>query len=273
MTKPTPTPHAKFADAVLPIAASTLIETDSLGIEAGWTEIPLASPQDERMKAYQAYPSGQSGLPIVLVVQEIFGVHQHIQDIVRRLAKLGYYAIAPELFHRQGDISGLPIEAIRAITPKIADSDVLADLDATLAFAGNEKGDLSRAALTGFCWGGRIAWLYAAHQDSLKAAVAWYGRIQGEATANQPRFPIDLALELKSPVLGLYGGADAGIPVATVDALREKLERTGSASRIHVYPDVPHAFFADYRPSYRAAEAEDGWVRLQEWLRIHLGNL
>jgi carboxymethylenebutenolidase len=267
------TEHASgFAAAVQPITTSTRIETDARGIDSGWVEIPLPGPHALRIKGYRAHPAGQANRPAILVVQEVFGVHEHIQDVVRRLAKLGYYAIAPELFHREGDVSGLPIEAIRPLVSRIADSDVLSDLDATLAFAEKEKADVSRAGLTGFCWGGRIAWLYAAHQPLLKAAVAWYGRLQGEATANQPRFPVDVAAALKAPVLGLYGGADAGIPVETVNALQSKLEAAGSESRIRVYPEAPHAFFADYRPSYRAEAAQDAWLRLQDWFRIHLGS-
>jgi len=271
MSNPTQAPAAGFAAATQPIAVSTRIHTDTQGIHAGWAEIPLPDPEFPRLQAYRAAPIAQAHHPVILVVQEIFGVHEHIQDVVRRLAKLGYYAIAPELFHRQGDVSGLPLEAVRALVPKVADSEVLADLDSTLAFASGEGGDASRAGLTGFCWGGRIAWLYAAHQPRLKAAVAWYGRLQGEATANQPRFPVDVAARIKTPVLGLYGGADAGIPLISINDIDIRLKAAESPSQIHVYPDAPHAFFADYRPSYRAEAAEDGWHRLKDWFRIHLG--
>jgi carboxymethylenebutenolidase len=207
---------------------------------------------------------------VILVVQEIFGVHEHIKDITRRLAKLGYLAIAQELYARQGDVSKLAgIDEIRQVVSKVPDAQVLADLDASVAWAGKNSGDLTRLGITGFCWGGRITWLYAAHQPKLKAGVAWYGRVKGPTSELNPKQPLDLAAELKAPVLGLYGGQDQGIPVDTLEELRTAIKAADGASEIHIYPDAPHAFYADYRPSYRKEAAEDGWNRLKDWFRQH----
>ncbi len=256
-----------FASAVQPIVADTVIVTDAEGLTAG--PVWVATERGD-IPAYRAVPVGSRNLPVVLVVQEIFGVHEHIRDVVRRIAKLGYFAIAPELYFRHAEVSRLAsIEAIREVVAKVADQEVLSDLDATLAFAAHHGADGNRVGVTGFCWGGRVTWLYAAHQPRVKAAVAWYGRLVGEATGLQPRFPIDVAAELKAPVLGLYGAEDQGIPLETVAKLQSELERLGSASRLHVYPEAPHAFYADYRPSYRKAPAEDGFRRLQHWFKNH----
>jgi len=208
---------------------------------------------------------------VVLVVQEIFGVHEHIRDVARRLAHLGCFAIAPELYFRQGDPTrAQSIEQLRDdIVSKVPDEQVLADLDATLAWSIGHGGDATRVGVTGFCWGGRITWLYAAHQPAVKAAVAWYGRLAGPSNALQPRHPLDVALSLKAPVLGLYGGQDSGIPVGQVEQMRHALHEEGSTSQIVLYPGAPHAFHADYRPSYRAEAARDGWQRLQQWFARH----
>jgi carboxymethylenebutenolidase len=247
------------------VAESTVIHTDAEGLVAGDVSIPV---KDGALPGYRAAPSTPGKHPVVLVVQEIFGVHEHIRDVTRRLAKLGYLAVAPELFHRQGDPSKLEtVDQIRGIVVKVPDAQVMSDLDACVAFAEREGGDASRLAITGFCWGGRITWLYAAHQPKVRAGVAWYGRVVGDATPLQPRHPVDIAPTLRAPVLGLYGGADTGIPLETVERMRAALLAGGSASTIHVYPDAPHAFHADYRPSYRKEPAEDGWRRLVEWLR------
>jgi carboxymethylenebutenolidase len=257
-----------FAAAAQPIAATTRIETDASGLDAadvGVHSLGVTVP------AYRAYLSGRPRRPVVLVVQEVFGLHEYIRDVVRRLAKLGYYAIAPSLFHRQGDATGLTsFDAIRALTSKVPDAQVLADLDSCVTFAESEGADADKLGITGFCWGGRVVWLYAAHQPRLKAAVAWYGRLQGDKTANQPRHPLDVAGELKAPVLGLYGGADAGIPLESIKAFEARLQAAGSPSQIHVFPEAPHAFHSDYRPSYRQAAAEDGWKRMQEWFEKYL---
>jgi carboxymethylenebutenolidase len=210
-------------------------------------------------------------LATVLVVQEIFGVHEHIRDICRRFAKVGYVAVAPELYARQGDVSKVAnIQEIMPIVSRVPDAQVMADLDATVAWArASSKGDAKKLGITGFCWGGRIVWLYAAHNPGLKAGVAWYGRLTGKTSELQPRNPLDVASELKAPVLGLYGGQDQGIPLADVDAMRAALSAAKSPSEIIVYPDAPHGFHADYRPSYRASDAADGWQKLQAWFRKH----
>jgi carboxymethylenebutenolidase len=206
------------------------------------------------------------------VVHEIFGVHEHIRDVCRRLAKLGYFAVAPELFARQDDVSKMSdvTEILATVVSRVPDAQVLSDLDATVAWA-NETGmaDTNRLAITGFCYGGRITWLYAAHNPNVKAAVAWYGRLTGHPTPTMPKQPIDVAATLTVPVLGLYGGRDEGIPLDGVDRMRVALSRGGNRSRIVVYPDAPHAFHADYRPSYRKEAAEDGWRRMLEWFRAN----
>jgi len=206
----------------------------------------------------------------VLVVQEIFGVHEHIKDICRRFAKSGHLAVAPELFARQGDVSKMPDinEIISKVVSKVPDPEVMSDLDAAVAWTQKSgKGDTSKLGITGFCWGGRIVWLYAAHNPRLKAGVAWYGRLLGQPSDLQPKNPIDLVASLKAPVLGLYGGSDQGIPVETVEKMRQALQAAGSKSEIILYPDTPHGFHADYRPSYRPEQAKDGWKRLQEWFK------
>lgn len=259
---------AGFALAVQPVMAQTAIQTPAQGLLAGEVEIPV---RDGRMKAYRAAPMRQ-GAPVVLVVSEIFGVHEHIRDVCRRLAHLGYVAIAPELFARQGDprtLEAVP-EILSKITNRTPDAEVMADLDATVAWAKTQQADTARLLITGFCWGGRIVWLYAAHQPRLKAAVAWYGRLTGAANAMTPQHPLDLVAQYKAPVLGLYGGADTGIPLEGVERMKAALAQGSAAARASefvVYPDTPHAFHADYRPSYRQGPAEDGWQRLLAWLR------
>jgi len=252
-----------FAAAVIPVSAET-ITTDAKGLIAGEVKIKVV----DDMPAYRAMPIGGKDLPTVLVVQEIFGVHEHIKDICRRFAKEGYIAIAPELYARQGDVSKLKeIKDIFAIVSKVPDAQVMSDLDATFAWAGKNGGNAAKVAVTGFCWGGRITWMYAAHNPQLKAGVAWYGGLVGPASPLSPTRPIDIAATLKVPVLGLYGDADTGIPVDTVDKMRDALKKAGSASEIVLYDDTPHGFYADYRPSYRAGEANDGWKRLIMWFR------
>jgi carboxymethylenebutenolidase len=261
----TATVAAGFALAVQPVSAKT-ITTDAKGLVAGAVKIPV---KDGSIPAYRAAPATGSNFPIVLVIQEIFGVHEHLQDITRRFAKLGYLAIAPELFVRQGDVSKLSsIDKIRPIVAKVPDAQVLSDLDATVAWATKSaKGNANKLAITGFCWGGRIVWLYSAHNPTVKAGAAWYGRLVGESTALTPKHPIDIASTLTVPILGLYGGKDTGIPVNTVEQMRDRLKSSRSKSKIIVYPDAPHAFFADYRPSYREADAKDGWKQLQAWFK------
>ncbi|MGH1392514.1 MAG: dienelactone hydrolase family protein [Trichormus sp.] len=256
-----------FALAVQPISAQ-VITTDKQGLVAGAVKIPVS---DGEIPAYRALPATGKNFPIVLVIQEIFGVHEHIQDICRRFAKLGYLAIAPELFARQGDVSQLSnIDEIRQVVGKVPDAQVLSDLDATVDWAvKSAKGNAEKLAITGFCWGGRMTWLYSAHNPKVKAGVAWYGRLVGNYTELTPKHPVDIASSLKVPVLGLYGGKDTGIPLDTVEQMRTRLQSSSSKSEIIVYPDAPHAFFADYRPSYREKAAQDGWKRLLAWFKQH----
>lgn len=256
-----------FALATQPVAAETTITTDTEGLEAGEVQIQAA---DRAIPAYRAMPAQGGPFPIVLVVQEIFGVHEHIKDVCRRLAKAGYMAIAPEMYVRQGDVSNLKsIDEVRAVVAKVPDAQVMGDLDATVAYAAASGGDGGKLAITGFCWGGRITWLYAAHNPNLKAGVAWYGRLVGEASELTPKHPVDVAADLKAPVLGLYGGADQGIPLDTVDAMRAACAKAAKTCEIVVFEGAPHAFHADYRPSYRAEPAKDGWSRFLAWLKQH----
>ena len=257
-----------FALSVQPVSAQT-ITTDETGLTAGEVKVPA---KDGQIPAYRAIPATGGPFPVVLVVQEIFGVHEHIKDLCRRLAKAGYFAVAPELYARQGDVSQLKDiqEIFTAVVSKVPDAQVMSDLDATMEWAGGTgKADTSRLAITGFCWGGRITWLYCAHNPRVKAGVAWYGRLVGQANALMPKNPIDVAAALKVPVLGLYGGADQGIPVQSVDEMRAALSRGTSGSELVVYPDAPHGFNADYRPSYRKDAAEDGWKRMLAWFKTH----
>ena len=261
---------AGFALSVQPVSAAA-ITTDSKGLKAGEISIPTA---DGNIPGYMARPEGNGTYPVTLVVQEIFGVHAHIQDICRRFAKLGHMAIAPSLYHRQGDPTQYKNfrEIIKNIVPKVPDAQVMSDLDAAVKWASaSGNGDTSKLGITGFCWGGRIVWLYAAHNPNLKAGVAWYGRIQprsgGSRTANQPKYPIDVAADLKAPVLGLYGGKDRGIPTDTVMGMVDAIKKAKGSAEIVIYPDAPHGFHADYRGSYRPDDAKDGWKRLQAWFK------
>lgn len=258
-----------FALAVQPVYAETLIRTDSKGLVDGEVSVPTA---DGKIPAYRAMPDQGGPFPVILVVQEIFGVHEYIQDVCRRLAKLGYLAVAPELFHRQGDprkYESIP-DLLKHVVSKVPDAQVLSDLDAAVAWAEKSGfGDGKRLGITGFCYGGRIVWLYAAHNPRLKAGVAWYGRIVAERTPTMPTHPIDVADKLHAPVLGLYGGADQGIPNDTVERMRAALKKTGSPSEIILYEGMPHGFHADYRPTYRKDAAEDGWRRMLAWFKKH----
>jgi carboxymethylenebutenolidase len=257
-----------FASAVLPISAQT-IYTDIVDLTTGEVKIPTS---DGTIPAYFAMPSTGKNLGLVLVVHEIFGVHEHIKDICRRLAKAGYYAIAPELFVRQGDVSILSnIQDIQKnVTNKVPDAQVMSDLDACVAYASNQKSvNPAKLAITGFCWGGRITWLYCAHNPKVKAAAAWYGRLEGNPSELTPKHPIDLVTKINTPVLGLYGAADTGIPVESVERMQKALASTHKKSQILLYPDTPHAFNADYRPSYREAAAKDAWGKLLKWFKNH----
>ncbi len=257
-----------FALAVRPVSAET-VATDANGLTAGEVKVPTS---DGSIPAYRALPARGGPFAVVIVVQEIFGVHEHIKDVCRRFAKLGYLAVAPELYARQGDVSKLSDinDIVTKVVSRVPDSQVMADLDATVAWAKQSgAGNVQRLGITGFCWGGRIVWLYAAHSAQLKAGVAWYGRLVGKPSETQPRHPIDVAGSLKAPVLGLYGGNDQGIPLETVEQMQKTLNAAGNPSQIIVYPDTPHGFHADYRPSYRKNQAQDGWKRLQSWFKQH----
>ena len=259
-----------YAATAMPIIAQTAIKTSADGLTAGEVTYEV---NGFKVPAYRASPTGKTGLPVVLVIQEIFGVHEYIADTARRFAKAGYLAIAPELYARQGDPASYgEIAKLQAeVVSKVPDAQVMADLDGALKWAGANGGDVSKAGITGFCWGGRITWLYSAH-GPVKAGVAWYGRLVGNSTALTPRHPMDIAASLKAPVLGLYGAADAGIPLDTVDKMKAALA-TGSpaarASQFVIYPDAPHAFHADYRPSFRQGPAEDGWKRALDWFKAN----
>ncbi len=259
-----------FAKIVQPIA-STTITTDTNGLTAGEVRIQTMTGP---VPAYRAMPEKGGKFPVMLVVQEIFGVHEHIKDVCRRLAKLGYFAIAVDLYHRQGDVSKMTDnqEIFAKVVNHVSDSQVMSDLDASVVFAESTgKADTSRLGITGFCWGGRITWTYCVHNPKVKAGVAWYGRLVAPAKAPlQPAYPADLAPVLKVPVLGLYGGQDASIPLEHVEQMRAALMTAGiTHSHIVVYPEAPHAFYADYRPSFRKEAAEDGWKRMQDWLKKH----
>ncbi|QWD63731.1 dienelactone hydrolase family protein [Polynucleobacter sp. MWH-UH2A] len=260
-----------FVAAADPVLAAA-IETDFKGIKAGEQMIPVGGFQ---LPAYVSRPEKAKGnLPIVIVVSEIFGVHEYIADVTRRFAKLGYLAIAPEFFVRAGDPNtyGTVADILTNIVAKTPDAQVLNDLQAALVWAGKNGGDLKRVGVTGFCWGGRITWL-SATLPQVKAGVAWYGRLVGEKTEGNPRHPVELATDLKAPVLGLYGGADPGISLESVEQMRAALAQAAAknpaakASMIEVYPDAPHAFHADYRASYREGSAKDGWEKCIAWFK------
>jgi carboxymethylenebutenolidase len=258
---------AGFALSVLPVSAQT-ITTDSNGLVADEVKVPYFGGT---IPAYRAMPATGGPFPTILVVHEIFGVHEHIKDICRRLAKRGYFAVAPYLYAREGDVAGkTDMKEIIPIVRKVPENQVMFDLDATAAWAQTTgKADTSKLGITGFCWGGRQVWLYAAHNPNLKAGVAWYGPLEFPKSANAPVNPVDEVKQMNAPVLGLYGGADENITAVQVDAMREAIKAAGKSSEIIVYPDTPHAFNADYRPSYRPKQAKDGWKRMLAWFKKH----
>ncbi|HEV3185151.1 MAG TPA: dienelactone hydrolase family protein [Xanthobacteraceae bacterium] len=258
-----------FALAVQPVCAQTMITTDTNGLLANEVKIPVAGGE---IPGYAAMPATGSPFPTVLVIQEIFGVHEHIKDMCRRFAKLGYFAVAPSLYSREGDVSQIKEipEIISKVVSKVPDAQVASDLDATVAWAkGTGKADTTKLGVTGFCWGGRQVWLYAVHNPNVKAAVAWYGPLKRPGTDLQPKNPIDLVDQLRVPVLGLYGGADPGIPLDSIEEMKKALKAANNPSEIVVYPDTPHGFNADYRPSYRPEQAKEGWAKLQAWFKQH----
>jgi carboxymethylenebutenolidase len=256
---------AGFALATQPVSAATIV-TDSEGLTVGEVKIPVS---DGEIPGYRAMPAEGGPFATILVVQEVFGVHEHIKDICRRLAKAGYFAVAPALYARQGDVSQMTnIDDILKVVAKVPEPEVASDLDATVAWAGSTgKADTAKLGITGFCWGGRQVWLYCAHNPKVKAGVAWYGPLQRPKSEMTPLDPLDVVPQLKVPVLGLYGGADDGIPKTQIQAMQDALKAAGNPSEIVVYPDTPHGFNADYRPSYRPEQAKDGWKRLLAWFK------
>ncbi|GAA4343007.1 dienelactone hydrolase family protein [Pigmentiphaga soli] len=261
-----------FTLAAGPVAAQTAIHTDSDGLVAGEVKIPVA---DGEIPAYRAAPAGKTGLPVILVVQEVFGVHEYIKDVCRRFAKAGYLAVAPELYARQGDPSRYQDTGrlMTELVAKVPDGQVLGDLDAAARWAAANGGSRARIGINGFCWGGRIVWLYAAHNPAVKAGVAWYGRLVGDTDPLHPTNPVDIAGQLKGPVLGLYGGQDAGIPLTSINTMKDALASgpaAAKASSFIVYREAGHAFHADYRPSYRREAAMDGWKHALDWFGRYL---
>jgi len=259
-----------FAAAAGPICAKTVIRTDNEGLKEGEFTLDIGG---QPVPVYMAQPKDKSNLPVVIVISEIFGLHEHIADVARRFAKQGYLAVAPELFIRQGEPADYDniAQLMKDVISKVPDDQVLGDLDAVVAWAKRNGGDADRIAVAGFCWGGRFAWLYSAHNPAVKAAVAWYGRLvpDGAATALSPKNPIDIAATLTTPVLGLYGGKDPGISAASIQQMKDALAKGSSQSEIVIYPKSGHAFHADYRPSYMPEDAKDSWKRALEWLRSH----
>lgn len=264
-----------YAAAAMPIMAQTAIKTPSTGLTSGEG---IYDVDGFMVPFFYAAPEGKKNLPVILVIQEIFGVHEYIADTCRRFAKAGYLAIAPELYARQGDPTkyGEMAKLMAEVVSKVPDAQVMEDLDRAVKWAGENGGNLKKVGITGFCWGGRITWLYAQHSQNVKAGVAWYGRLVGTASELTPKHPVDLAAGIKAPVLGLYGGQDGGIPLTTVNQMKDALAEAGAkgnkaakASEFVVYPQAPHAFHADYRPSFRKDAAEDGFKRALEWFKGH----
>ena len=262
-----------YAASVMPVMAQTAIKTSAGGLRTGESTYDV---NGFKVPVYFAAPAGKKNLPVVLVIQEIFGVHEYIADTCRRFAKAGYLAIAPELYARQGDPTqyGEIAKLISEVVSKVPDAQVMRDLDGAVKWAGQNGGNLKKVAITGFCWGGRIAWLYAQQSQNVKAGVAWYGRLVGTPSALSPKNPIDLIADMQAPVLGLYGGQDSGIPLTTVNQMKDALaaastNRNAQGSQFVVYPDAPHAFHADYRPSYRKEPAADGFKRALDWFKTH----
>ncbi len=262
-----------YAATAMPIQAQTAIKTSDEGLLSGEQ---IYDVEGYSVPFFYAAPNGRTDLPVVLVIQEIFGVHEYIADTCRRLAKAGYLAIAPDLYSRQGDAATYTDigKLLAEVVSKVPDEQVMKDLDGAVAWAAENGGDVKKLAVTGFCWGGRITWLYAAHNKDVKAGVAWYGRLVGTASELSPQHPVDVAASLNAPVLGLYGAKDTGIPVATVDEMKKALAAAGKkgnkaakASQFVVYPNVGHAFHADYRPSYSEKEAKDGFKRALAWFK------
>lgn len=261
---------AGFALAAGPVSAEAIV-TDTTGLDASEVAIPVG---DGHIPGYRARPSGTTRAPVILVVQEVFGLHEHIRDICRRFAKLGAYAIAPSLYARYGDPGRYDMTTLQAlftdIVAKVPDAQVMSDLDAATRFAAGEGADVGRLGITGYCWGGRVVWLYAAHNPALKAGTAYYGQLRTRAAPSplRPLYPLDLAQEIAAPVLAFYGGKDMGIPLGDVEDMRAALAVAGKRDcRLEVFMDAQHGFFADYRPSYNAKDAATAWRETLDWFK------
>jgi len=257
-----------FAAAVLPVCAQSVVKTDAAGLAAGEVTVMV---NGQAVPVYRAQPEGETNLPVILVISEIFGVHEYVADVARRFAKLGYLALAPSLFVRQGDPGAYKsvAEIQKEVISKVPDAQVMADLDAVVAWAKANGGNTAKLGVTGFCWGGRITWLYSAHNPKVKAGVAWYGRLVGSSTALTPTHPVDIAAKLKTPILGLYGAQDGGIPVTTVVEMKEALAKGSSKSEFVLFKNSGHAFHADYRPNYVEADAKEGWKHCLAWFKAN----
>jgi carboxymethylenebutenolidase len=255
---------AGYTLAAGPVRAD-VIKTDTNGLTAGDTKIKVA---DGDMPGYFARPNGVSNPPVVLVAMEVFGLHEYIKDVTRRLAKLGAFAVAPDYYFRKGDLTTITdIPQLMPLVNSKPDAELLSDLDSTVAWAKSQGGDTGRLGIVGFCRGGRTVWEYAAHSGALKAGVAFYGSLVDPANPAWPKSPLQLVPEMKAPVLGLYGEADAGIPVAQIEQMKAALAAAGKTAEFKIYPGAPHGFHADYRASYRKEAAEDAWNQMEAWFR------
>jgi carboxymethylenebutenolidase len=250
------------------VVEAQAIHTDTTGLDTGEAQIPV---KDGKLPAYYARPTKGTGFPVILVNEEVFGVNEYIQDVCRRFAKLGYMAVAPEIYFRNPDFPKMTDtqRVMREVIFKTPDDQIWSDLDATLAWAAQNRGDASRMGEVGFCFGGRNTWLYAAHNPNLKAAVAFYGYIKSPTSDIKPKTALDIADQLKCPLLGLYGGQDEGNPADLIHQAEAKAKAAGKTVEIVIYPDAPHGFHADYRPSYRQADAEDAWKRALAWFKCY----
>ena len=241
------------------------IQTDATGLDAGDAKIKVA---DAEMPGYYARPAKVANPPVILVAQEIFGLHEYIRDVTRRLAKLGAFAVAPDYYFRKGDLTKVTeIKDLFPIVNTKADTELFSDLDATVAWAKSKGGNTNRLGIMGFCRGGRTVWLYSTHNPNLKAGVAFYGTLADAHSDAMPKNALDLATEVKEPVLGLYGAADTGIKVEQVEQMKTALQAAHKTAEFKIYPDAPHGFHADYRPSYRKEAAEDAWKQMTGWFK------
>jgi carboxymethylenebutenolidase len=259
---------AGYTMAAGPIQAQSIITTDTNGLNAGMVKVKV---KDGEMPAYRAKPANAANPPVVIVAMEIFGLHEYIKDVCRRIAKAGALAVAPDYYYRHGDITTMQggMQQILPIVNAKNDSELYSDLDATVAWAKTDGGNTDRLGITGFCRGGRTSWMYAGHNPNVKAAVPFYGPVVGATNPVTPTQAMDVVPKIRAAVLGLYGGADAGIPNDTVEKIRDAMKAAGKTAEIIIYPDMPHGFHADYRPSYRKETAENAQARMIAWFRQH----